>query len=65
METLDGKDAYRVEELHERGGPGRTFAFSEIKAGRLIARKAGRLTLVLREDFLAWLNALPVVGEAE
>jgi len=40
-------------------GVGRSTIFDEIKAGRLKARKAGRRTLILRDDLLAWLNTLP------
>ena len=45
----------------KRAGVGRTFIFEEIRSGRLKAKKAGRRTLVLREDLTAWLQALPSV----
>ena len=40
---------------------GRTTAFAEIKAGRLIAHKRGRSTIILIEDADAWLQSLPPV----
>jgi hypothetical protein len=33
--------------------------FYEIASGALRARKAGKATLILRDDLRAWLNALP------
>jgi hypothetical protein len=33
--------------------------YEEIAAGRLIARKIGRRTIVRRADALAWLRSLP------
>src|ERR1700722_6052841 len=46
-------------------GVGRTFAYGEIGAGRLIARKAGRRTLIAQTDALAWLERLPVTKGVE
>lgn len=40
-------------------GVGRSTIFEEINAGRLKARKAGRRTLILRDDLAAWLASLP------
>jgi hypothetical protein len=40
---------------------GRTTAFAEIKADRLIAHKRGRSTIILIEDADAWLQSLPRV----
>ena len=40
-------------------GVGRTFAYSEIAAGRLPIRKAGRRTLIVKSDADAWLHSLP------
>src|SRR5215831_19386380 len=33
--------------------------FYEIASGALRAKKAGKATLILRDDLRAWLNALP------
>lgn len=38
---------------------GKTKAYAEIKAGRLLVRKIGAKTVVLRSDGEAWLHALP------
>ncbi len=39
-------------------GIGRTLAYEEIKAGRLICRKIGRRTLISRDDAENWLRGL-------
>jgi hypothetical protein len=36
--------------------------YEEITAGRLIARKVGRRTVVRRSDALRWLRLLPSLG---
>jgi hypothetical protein len=36
--------------------------YEEITAGRLIARKVGRRTVVRRSDALRWLRLLPPLG---
>jgi hypothetical protein len=55
------KLALSISEVVRASGVGRTLVFAEIKAGRLIAHKCGRRTLILEEDYLRWLRALPVV----
>lgn len=55
------KRAYSIEELVKNGPEGRTNIYKAIKEGRLIARKAGRRTVVLVEDYDAYLKALPIV----
>ena len=42
----------------------RTLISGQIKSGKLVARKAGRRTLVLRSDFRAWLEGLPRIRPA-
>jgi excisionase family DNA binding protein len=51
--------AYTVQQLAARVGVGRTLLYREIAAGRLVASKAGRRTLVTRENAQAWLRSLP------
>jgi excisionase family DNA binding protein len=53
------KLAYSIAELAEISGIGRSFLYEEIKAGRLVVTKAGRRSLVLYDDALAWLTTLP------
>jgi excisionase family DNA binding protein len=45
----------------------RTVCYQEIRSGRLVARKIGRRTVILRADFDRWLGALPTwpaIGDA-
>ncbi len=44
---------------------GRTYIYEEIKAGRLIARKAGTKTLIRRQDAEDWAAALPLMGSGK
>jgi hypothetical protein len=53
------KLAYSIPELSEMSGVGRSFLYEEIKARRLIVTKAGRRSIVLHGDALAWLSSLP------
>jgi hypothetical protein len=39
--------------------------YEEIAAGRLIARKVGRRTIVRRADALLWLRSLPVLEASD
>jgi excisionase family DNA binding protein len=56
--------AYSIEEAGEAAGVGRSYVFEEIRAGRLIARKAGRRTLIAAEDLMAWLKNLPTTAHS-
>jgi hypothetical protein len=64
MASLDGKLAVDVDEVQALGGPGRTVVYSEIRAGRLKARKCGRRTLILVDDLREYLFDLPTVRDA-
>jgi len=69
MRTVDITDtdaplAYDILSASKKAGLGRSKLFEEINAGRLKARKAGRRTLILRDDLAAWLASLPQRGEA-
>lgn len=59
--------AYSVDAFCAAHGVGRTTVYAEIKAGRLIASKVGRRTIILAEHARAWRDALPKLakGEAE
>lgn len=43
----------------EAADVGPTKIRQEIKAGRLIARRAGKLLLISIDDLRAWINSLP------
>ncbi|WP_299809638.1 DNA-binding protein [uncultured Roseibium sp.] len=51
--------AFTIRALKEAGILGPTKAYEEINAGRLIARKVGKKTVILEQDLKAWLDALP------
>jgi hypothetical protein len=53
------KLACSIAELSQMSGVGRSFLYEEIKARRLIVTKAGRRSIVLYNDALAWLTTLP------
>jgi hypothetical protein len=46
----------------ERFGVSRTLAYREIGAGRLVARKIGKLTRISLDDARAWAEALPRIS---
>lgn len=56
--------AHSVEEAARRTSIGRTAIYSEIKEGRLKARKAGKRTLITDADLRAWLDSLPLMHSA-
>jgi hypothetical protein len=51
--------AYRIPEVCDRSGLGRTTIYEAIKSGALIARRWNRCTVVLAEDLAAFLRNLP------
>lgn len=60
----DVKLGHSIDDLTRLGLGGRTFLYSEIAAGRLIARKARRKTIVLEDDLRRYLESLPKIGAA-
>ena len=52
--------AYSPDEAAHRASVGRTLIFSEIKHGRLEARKAGGRTIITAEALKKWIKSLPV-----
>jgi hypothetical protein len=48
-----------LDEFCARNSIGKTTAYAEIAAGRLIARKCRGKTLILFEDEAAWRQSLP------
>lgn len=56
------KMAYTIAEFCEAFGVGKSLMFEEIAAGKLRTKKAGRRTLILAKDAIAWVEALPDGG---
>ena len=54
--------AVGIMEAARLAGVGRSTIYESINTGDLKARKAGRRTLILRDDLQAWLNSFPPVG---
>src|SRR5271166_941478 len=57
--------AYSIERLAKESDISRSMIYEEITAGRLIARKVGRRTIVRRSDALRWLRSLPSLDPSE
>jgi hypothetical protein len=58
-EGVDG--ALTIEEFCRCYRMGRTTAYEEINAGRLIARKRGSRTLIARDEARRWFRSLPSI----
>ncbi len=58
------KPAYTIEEIVQLGPLSRSKLYEEIAANRLTARKVGRRTVILAEDFQRYLASLPAVVRA-
>jgi Helix-turn-helix domain len=56
--------ALSIAEVVQASGLCRTLVYAEIRSGRLLARKCGRRTVILREDLEAFLRALPCATPA-
>ena len=54
--------AYGVDDVVRVSGVGRSTVYQQIKPGRLVARKIGKRTVVLKADLNAWLNNLPMMA---
>jgi hypothetical protein len=57
--------AYSIERLAKMTDLSRSSLYEEIAAGQLVARKAGRRTVVTRWDAIRWLRSLPQRAPAE
>jgi hypothetical protein len=53
--------SYSLDEFARQNDIGLTTVRGEIKAGRLVARKVGRRTIITPEDANDWRNRLPKV----
>lgn len=56
--------AYRIDEVARISGLGRSTVYEEIGAGRLVARKVGKRTVILAADLDGWLSGLPKMEAA-
>jgi excisionase family DNA binding protein len=54
--------ALSIEEAAARTGLGRVTLYRSIRKGDLVARKAGRRTVILEADLAAYLSALPMIA---
>jgi hypothetical protein len=54
-----GLRAFRIPEVCQISGLGRTSVYAAIKSGDLVARKWNRCTIVLAEDLAEFLAKLP------
>lgn len=61
---VERKLAFTISDLVQLGPNSRTQIFEEIKQGRLKARRCGRRTVVLNEDYAAYLKALPILDHS-
>ena len=57
------KISYTIPEACEFTGLGRSSIYRLIEAGTLTPRKAGRRTLILREELEAYIRSLPTSVE--
>jgi hypothetical protein len=57
----DMEQSYSLNEFARQNAIGLTTVRGEIKAGRLVARKVGRRTIIAAEDAKAWQERLPKV----
>jgi excisionase family DNA binding protein len=51
-----------IEKAAVSANVGQTKIRQEIKAGRLVARRAGKLLLITVEDLKAWIDNLPRIA---
>jgi excisionase family DNA binding protein len=54
--------AYPLAEAAHLVGVSRTRLFEAVRRRELTVRKAGRASLVTRDDLLAWVKSLPIKG---
>jgi hypothetical protein len=55
--------AYSLSEAARVAGVSRTRIFDAVRRRELTVRKAGRSTIVTRDELLVWINSLPVKGK--
>ena len=60
--SLKDNLAYSLEHAGQVTGIGRSALYIAVRDGRLVARKCGRRTVVLKRDLEAFLAALPALA---
>ena len=60
---VTGRAAYSIAEVCASTGLGRDTIYGAIRAGRLIARKLGRRTIITDSDLRRFLEDLPKAGD--
>lgn len=60
----DDKIAFTIDQAARATGIGRTAIFAAIKAGRLVARKNGRRTLIASSDLHQFVADMPKVDRS-
>jgi hypothetical protein len=58
--TQASKGIFSVNDFCHWAGIGRTAVYAEMKAGRLVARKFGRRTVIPQFEAERWLASLPL-----
>ncbi len=64
MKVNDSKVVFSIPELAEVCGVHPRSITNWIKEGRIVARKLGRRTVILKEDAIQWLENAPRVPTA-
>jgi hypothetical protein len=65
MDASEFQGAWTIVDFARRHGIGRNSVLAEIKAGRLVARRAvGRKMVITTEDAKEWRLSLPRAGES-
>ena len=54
--SVTSKIAYSVEEISEQTTLSKAFLRNEIRAGKLKVKRCGRRVLILKDDFMNYLN---------
>jgi hypothetical protein len=65
MDQSNLPNAYSLRQFCQSFGVSRSYVYLEIKANRLVVKKAGRRVLILQRDAEAWASALPSANTLE
>ncbi|WP_234826257.1 helix-turn-helix transcriptional regulator [Sinorhizobium meliloti] len=60
-DTIKNMELLSVKDFLALSGLSKTSFYNEVNAGRLLARKIGRKTVITAEDAAAWRASLPAV----